>query len=142
VSALATTVLAPFALFIASAALVWIWVGAFADLIWISMLRPRLAVGVVLGLALAVLLVLYSVIPRGAVQPFALPMLAAVVIAPIAARALIDRAAREIFARRGGPFRLDPASLKLADVFILEDLRLRSVYRAPMSEPPAPQIQP
>jgi len=136
--AVATTLTVLSAAFIAAALLLGAWIGAVADLIWIVVLRPRLAAGVILVLALTVLFIVYGVLPQSAKAPLALPMLVVVLIVPIAARALLHRLARALFIRRGGPFKLDRASLNLADVFILEDLRLRSLYKAPVSERPAP----
>lgn len=106
------------------------WISAVADLIWIGVLRPRLTLVATCGPAFVVLVAAYIIVPERAGVPWGLPILAAFGAAPILARPLINYIARRRY-RPGGSVKLDPASLKFADVFNLEELRLLENYQAP-----------
>lgn len=121
------------ALSLATGALV-LWVNAIADLLWMALLRRRLTLGVVVAVAFGVLLVAYSVLPQKGFPPFALPLLLVVAITPITAVRAINRVARRLYNPARSKFAVPPAVLAFADVFALEDMRLRSEYRAPESE--------
>ena len=107
------------------------WISTVADLIWITVLRPRLSAPVLTSVAFIVLLAVYTILPQRAGALIALPLFIALVVTPMVARPLLNLIARRFFSRLGYAYDLDRASLKLANIFLLEDLQQRTRYVAP-----------
>ncbi|HEY1926623.1 MAG TPA: hypothetical protein VGG92_04090 [Caulobacteraceae bacterium] len=125
-----------FAVLIAAVAILRLWVLAIADLLWIGLIRRRLALEVLLGLAFLILVAVYSVLPQKNFAPVALPLFVTLLVTPILAVPLINLRARRRYDPNAESFALAKEDLARADVFSLQQMRLLSVYRAPESEAP------
>jgi hypothetical protein len=125
-----------FALLVVAVMILRLWVLAVADLLWMFLLRRRLALEVLLGLAFVILAATYSALPQTNFAPVALPLFLVLIATPILAVPLINLRARRRYDPKAETFALAPEDLARADVFSLEQMRLLSLYRAPESEAP------
>ena len=110
------------------------WISTVADLIWMTVLKPGLALSAMTAVTFVVLVLVYATRPQRAGALIALPLLIALIVTPMLARPMVNVAARRLFSRLGYAYELDAASLRLADVFLLEELQLRTLYTAPESK--------
>ena len=93
------------------------WISTLSDLIWMVIPRPRLTIPVIAGLAFVVLVIAYTTLPQRAGALVALPLFIALVVTPMAARPLVNRLVRPLFAALCYDYQLEKGSLLPADVF-------------------------
>ncbi|WP_165191714.1 hypothetical protein [Caulobacter soli] len=136
IAAIITALLAVVIALAAIGAVIGAWVWAVGDLLWMLILKPRLIGGLLAGLVFLVLAAGLALVPADKRVGAYLPLLAAGVLAPIAARLAANAAARREFALRSAKyaFAMDAQSLRQASLFHLVKAQQKALYAPPQAQ--------